>query len=85
MVEKPEGATQLEKYCALRVAVEELLLALKAKDADGVTAWTDEMAKMLDAEIATYGDEGRECYAAIRAGANQIKWSEQFLDDSHAN
>ena len=78
-------ATQLEKYCALRTAVEELLLALRAKDADGVTEWTDNLAEMLDTEIASYGDEGRETYAAIRAGANQIKWREQFLDDSHAN
>ena len=80
-----EGATQLEKYCALRAAVEELLLALKAKDADGVTEWAEALAKMLDEEIAPYGDEGRECYAAIRAVAHEIKWSEQFLDGSHSN
>ena len=40
---------------------------------------------MLDEEIASYGDKGRECYAAIRAGANQISWREQFLDGSHTN
>ncbi len=80
-----EGATQLEKYCALRAAVEELLLALKAEDADGMTEWAGELAKMLDAEIASYGDEGRETYAAIRAVGNEIKWSEQFFDGSHTN
>ena len=76
-------ATQVEKYCAIRAAVEELLLALKAKDAGGAEVWADELAKILDTLIAPYGDEGRECYAAIRATANEIKWREQFLDRSN--
>ncbi len=78
-------ATQLEKYCGLRAAVEELLLALKDKEADAVMMWAEALAEMLDGEIAPYGDEGQECYAAFRAAANQVGWREQFLDGSHGN
>ncbi len=85
MSEPLEGATQLEKYCSLRATVEEMLVALEAKEVDGVVMWAEALAEMLDAEIAPYGNEGRETYAAIRKAATQIKWREQFFDRSHDN
>lgn len=85
MSEPLEGATQLEKYCSLRAAVEEMLVALKAGEGDSVVMWAEALAEMLDQEIAPYGDEGREIYATIREAATEIKWREQFFDNSHNN
>ena len=80
-----EGATQLEKYCVLRAAVEEMLVALKAKEGDDVVMWAEALAEMLDAEIAPYGDAGRDISATIRNAATNIKWRQQFFDRSHTN
>ena len=85
MTEPLEGATDLKKSCLLRAAVEELLIALKAKEGDGVVMWAEALARMLDAEIDSYGDKGRETYATFREGHVGMHWHPQFFDRSHTN
>lgn len=67
------GASPLEKYCALRALVEEVLTSLKQGEHDYALAAALALAEGLDEEIAAFGDEGWAKYKVIRENAEKLR------------